>query len=57
MTRRVCCVCGRAIGPTTRAVFLFYRPGEVEVWVCGPRCLRRYNGEGDGGVPKAEAEA
>ncbi len=46
---RRCLVCRRAIRlDSTRAEYLFLRPGDVEVWVCGPKCLARWEDDDSG---------
>lgn len=44
MRGRQCEQCGRPIrSDSRRAIFLFFRPGDREAWVCGRRCLDAYN--------------
>lgn len=39
-----CEACRRTVRTNNkRALFLFLRTGEKEAWVCGERCLNRYN--------------
>jgi hypothetical protein len=47
MRPRSCRLCGKTIKATSeRAEFLYLLPGDREAWLCGARCLKRYdNGE------------
>lgn len=44
--RPSCLVCGREVGAHGVWLYLARFGGAVrDVWLCGPRCLARYNGE------------
>lgn len=48
MSKKVCVQCGKTIKGTNRkAEFLWYWADEVEAWLCGPVCGKKYNGSED----------